>query len=96
MCDGKDAILTVVDKATKMCHFIACAKTISAKEVAKLYWHQVGKLHGIPQVIINHRDPRFTGKFWRDLWRVLGTDLRMGSGYHPESSGQVEEFNQLL
>ena len=96
MCEGKDTILTVVDKATKMCHFLACAETISAKEVAKLYWQQVGKLHGIPQVIISDRDPRFTGKFWRELWRVLGTDLRMGSGYHPESSGQVEKFNQLL
>ena len=29
MCDGKDIILTVVDKATKMCHFLACAETIS-------------------------------------------------------------------
>ena len=87
MCDRKDTILTVVDKATKMCHFIACAETISAKEVVKLYWQQVGKLHGIPQVIISDRDPRFTGKFWKELWRVLGTDLRMGSGYHSESSG---------
>ena len=49
-----------------------------------------------PSIIISDRDPRFTGKFWKELWRVLGTDLRMGSGYHPESSGQVERFNQLL
>ena len=39
LCEGKDTILTVVDKATKMCHFIACTETILAKEVAKLYWH---------------------------------------------------------
>ena len=38
ICEGKDTILTVVDKATKMCHFIACVEMISAKEVAKLYW----------------------------------------------------------
>ena len=94
--DGYDTILTIVDKATKMCHFVPCAETISAKQVAHLYWNNVGKLHGIPQVIISDRDPRFTGKFWKELWRVLGTDLRMGSGYHPESSGQVEKFNQLL
>ena len=94
--DGKDTILTVVDKATKMCHFVPCAETVSAKDVARLYWTHVGKLHGIPQAIISDRDPRFTGKFWRELWRLLGTDLRMGSGYHPESSGQVEKFNQLL
>ena len=49
-----------------------------------------------PGVIISDRDPRFTGKFWKELWRLLGTNLRMGSRYHPESSGQVERFNQLL
>ena len=91
-----DTILTVVDKATKMCHFIPCKEKISAKEVAQLYWQQVGRLHGIPSVIISDRDVRFTSKFWKELWRVLGTDLRMGSGFHPESSGQVEKFNQLL
>ena len=94
--DEFDTICTVVDKATKMCHFIPCTEKISAKQVAKLYWQNVGKLHGIPSVIISDRDPRFTGKFWRELWRLLGTDLRMGSGFHPESSGQVERFNQLL
>ena len=69
---------------------------MSARDVARLYWMNVGKLHGITQAIINDRDPRFTRKFWRELWRLLGTDLRMGSGYHPESSGQVEKFNELL
>ena len=40
--DDCDTILTVVDKATKMCHFIACTEKISAKEVAQLYWKNVG------------------------------------------------------
>ena len=93
---GMNAICTVVDKATKMSHFIPCSDTITAKETAKLYWNNVGRLHGIPSVLISDRDPRFTSKFWRELWRLLGTDLRMGSGFHPESSGQVEKFNQLL
>ena len=91
-----DAICTVVDKATKMCHFIPCSEHISAKQVAKLYWQFVGRLHGIPSVLISDRDVRFTSKFWKELWRLLGTNLRMGSGFHPESSGQVEIFNQLL
>ena len=91
-----DAICTVVDKATKMCHFIPCSERITAKQVAKLYWQNVGKLHGIPSVLISDRDVRFTSRFWKELWRLLGTNLRMGSGFHPESSGQVEIFNQLL
>ena len=83
--DGMDTICTIVDKATKMCHFIPCTEKISAKQVAQLYWRHVGKLHGIPNLIISDRDPRFIGKFWRELWRLLGTNLRMGSGFHPES-----------
>ena len=93
---GFDTICTVVDKATKMCHFLPCSETISAKQVAKLYWENVGKLHGIPSVLISDRDVRFTSKFWKELWRILGTDIRMGSGFHPQSSGQVEIFNKLL
>ena len=93
---GFDTICTVVDKATKMCHFIPCSEKISAKGVAKLYWNNVGKLHGIPSVLISDRDVRFTSRFWRELWRLLGTNIRMGSGFHPQSSGQIEIFNQLL
>ena len=85
--NGMNTICIVVDKATKMCHFIPCTDKIIAKETAKLYWQHVGRLHGIPRVIISDRDPRFTGKYWRELWRLLGTNLRMGSGYHPQSSG---------
>ena len=36
-CEGKDTILIVVDKATKMCHFIPCAETVSARDVVRLY-----------------------------------------------------------
>ena len=79
-----------------MCHFIPCSEKISAKGVAKLYWNNVGKLHGIPSVLISDRDVRFTSRFWRELWRLLGTNIRMGSGFHPQSSGQIEIFNQLL
>ena len=79
-----------------MCHFLPCSENISAKQVAKLYWANIGKLHGIPSVIISDRDVRFTSKFWKELWRILGTDIRMGSGFHPQSSGQVEIFNKLL
>ena len=61
--DNCDTICTVVDKATKMCHFIPCTEKISAKQVAQLYWQFVGRLHGIPSVLISDRDVRFTSKF---------------------------------
>ena len=94
--DGMNTICSIVDKAMKMCHSIPCNDTIIAKGTAQLYWQHVGRLHGIPSVIISNRDSRFTSRFWFELWRLLGTDLRRGLGFHPESSGQVEGFNQLL
>ena len=94
--NGMNSICTVVDKATKMCHFIPCSNMIIARETAKLYWQHVGRLHSIPSVIISDKDAWFTSKFWQELWRLLGTDLWMGSGFHPKSSGQMERFNQLL
>ena len=63
---GMNAIMTVVNKTTKMAHFIPCSETITAKGTAQLYWQHVGKLHGIPAVIISDRDPRFTSRYWRE------------------------------
>ena len=68
---GMNAIMTVIDKATKMAHFIPCSDTITAKGTAQLYWQHVGKLHGIPAVIISDRDPHFTSRYWHDV--VVGT-----------------------
>ena len=94
--DGSNAVLTVVDKATKFVYFIPCSTEITGKETAKLFWQVVGSTHGIPSVIISDRDVRFTSQFWQELWRILGTRLRMGTAYHPQSQGQVERYNQVL
>ena len=61
--DNCDTISTMVDKATKMCYFIPCSEKSSAKQVARMYWQHVGRLHGIPSVLIRDRDVRFTSKF---------------------------------
>lgn len=91
-----DTIMTVVDRATKFTYFLPCKSTITAPQTARLFWRKVGSMHGIPSAIISDRDPRFTGAFWHELWNQFGTVLKMGSGYHPQSSGQVERYNQLL
>ena len=65
--EGKDAVLTVIDKATKMVYFCPCTKSITGKETAQLFRNSVGCIHGIPSVIISDRDVRFTGSFWREL-----------------------------
>ena len=91
-----DGILTVVDRATKMVHLVPVQQTIGAAETARLFWEKIGRLHGIPRSIVSDRDPRFVSKFWRELWRVLGSTLRMSSAYHPQTDGQSEAMNRVV
>ena len=93
---GYDGILTVVDRATKMVHVLPVTQTITAAETARLYWDRIGRLHGMPRSIVSDRDPRFVSKFWRELWRVLGSTLRMSSAYHPQTDGQTEAMNRVV
>ena len=65
-------------------------------EYAKLFVDHVFHLHGLPEVIISDRDPRFTSKFWKGLFDLLGTDLRFSTAFHPQTDGQSERAIQTL
>ena len=46
-----DAIMVVVDKLTKVPHFISVKKTHKETSIADIYMKEVAKLHGIPKAI---------------------------------------------
>ncbi|GJP58293.1 hypothetical protein CLOP_g22999 [Closterium sp. NIES-67] len=91
-----DAVFIVIDKFTKMAHFAACKKSISAEETTRLFISIVVRLHRIPSAIISDRDTKFTSNFWRNLWEQFGTRLHFSSAYHPEIDGQTERANQTM
>ncbi|CAI7912114.1 unnamed protein product [Closterium sp. NIES-53] len=93
---GNDAILVIVDRLTKMAHFAACKKSITAEETAPLFIATIVRLHGIPAAIISECDTKFTNNFWRNLWQQFGTRLQFSSSYHPETDGQTERTNQTM
>ncbi|KAI1676228.1 reverse transcriptase [Pyrenophora tritici-repentis] len=93
---GYDAILVVVDRLTKMRHFIACHGTCDAEEVSRLFTKHVWKIHGLPKTIVSDRGPQFVAEFWKHLTRRLGITPLLSTAYHPETDGQTERANSFL
>ncbi|MCO5561850.1 hypothetical protein L7F22_015474 [Adiantum nelumboides] len=89
-------ILVIVDRFSKMAHFIPCKKAASAPDIASLFVQHIFRIHGLPRSIILNRDPKFTEHFWTSLFKSLGTNLLFSSAYHPQTDGQTERVNKIL
>ena len=94
--DQNNCILVVVCRLTKMVHLIPTLTTASAMQVAWLFLNNVAKLHGFPKSIVSDRDKLFVSHFWRELMKLVRTDLHMSSPYHPQTDGQTEMMNRTV
>ena len=93
---GKTQIMVVVDRFTKMAHFIGLETNASARDVADTFLKEVWKPHGLPSEIISDMDAKFLGEFWESLCKSLGIKRKMSTAYHPHTDGQTERTTQVL
>nr|GFA26772.1 transposon Ty3-G Gag-Pol polyprotein [Tanacetum cinerariifolium] len=86
----------LVDRFSKMAHFVPCSKTFDASQVARLYFAKIMKLHGVPKTLTSDRDVKFVSHSWRTLWTRLGSKLQFSSSHHPQTDGQAKVVNRSL
>jgi len=96
LAQGYDAILVVVDRLTKMGHFISTTERTSAEGLARLFRDNVWKLHGLPDSIISDRGPQFAAGIMKELNCMLGIEMKLSTAFHPQTDGQTERMNQEL
>ena len=72
MVGGKDAILVVCDRLSKMIHFIATTEGTTAKGLARLFRNNVWRLHGLPESVVSDRELQFAAELTKELNRMLG------------------------
>jgi transposase InsO family protein len=89
-------LLVVVERFSHYGHFIPLAHPYTAAMVASLFVNHIYKLHGLPETIVSDRDPVFTSRFWQELFRTIGSELKMSTPYHPATNGQTERLNQCV
>jgi len=91
-----DAVMIVVDSVSKRAYFIPTHTMVIAEGAARLFLHQVWKLHGLPKYIILNHGPQFVARFTRELYRLLGIKLASSTAWHPQTDRQMEHVNQEL
>ena len=86
--EGCGNIMVVVDRFSKYGIFIPVPTKFTAEDAARLFFMYVVKYWGFPKSIISNRDTRFTRKFWMEVFKLMGTELRFSISFHPQIDGQ--------
>jgi hypothetical protein len=94
--EGSDTLWVVVDRLTKMAHFVPTSDTIKPEQLADAFITYLFRPHGLPNSIISDRGSLFTSSFWTHIMKALGTTRNLSTAFHPETDGQTERVNAIL
>ena len=68
---GHDFILVVVDRLSKMAHFLPCQSDIDGAGVAELFIERVWSQHGLPKSIVTDRGTQFVNEWNAALMKLI-------------------------
>ena len=90
---GKDAILVVCDRLSKITHFVATTEGTSAEGLARLFWDNVWRLHRLPESMVSDRGPQFAAELTKELNRMLGIKTKLSTAFHSQTDRQTNRMN---
>jgi len=90
---GKDTILVVCNRLSKITHFVATTEGTSAEELTRLFRDNVWKLHGLPKSVVSDKGSQFTVELTKKLNQMLGIETKLSMIFHPQTNGQAERMN---
>ena len=93
---GKDVILVVCNRLSKIMHFVATTEGTLVEGLARLFRDNVWKLHGLPESVVSDRGLQFAAELTKELNRILVIETRLLTVFHPQTDGQIERINQEL
>ena len=93
---GKDVILVVCNRLSKITHFVATTERTLVEELARLFRDNIWKLHRLPESVVSDREPQFTAELTKELNKMLGRKMRLSTAFHLQTDGQIEQMNQEL
>jgi len=78
-----DRVWVIVDRLTKVAHFLPIKATFTSEQLANLYLKEIVRLYGVPLSIVSDHDTKFVSYFWHGFQRAMGTELRLSTTFHP-------------
>jgi hypothetical protein len=76
---GYDSIWVIVDRLTKVAHFIPVKTTYKGYQLTELYMARIVSLHGVPKKLVSDRGSQFISKFWKSFHENMDTKLNFSS-----------------
>ena len=90
---GKNTILVVCDKLSKMTHFVAMTEETSVEGLARLFRDNVWKLYRLPESVILDRELQFAVELMKKLNKMMGIEIKLLTLFYLQTNSQMKRIN---
>ena len=88
---GKDVILVVCDRLSKIVHFVITTEETIAEGLGRLFRDNMWKLHRLPKSVVSDREPWFTVELMKELKKILEIETKLLPLFYPQTDSQIEK-----